>query len=548
MKCAACGAPVGENARTCPACGHTRFVSDNTPPGETVSAAPPPPTQPPPPNHAPSPPTRTAPPGNVQATSAAATAPRRTGKPPQRQQPSTLAGRFQIRAKLGQGGMGQVYQAHDRELDRLVAIKQLLPQLSQHDASAKRFLVEARSVAALNHPNVVQIYDIGEAPQGRYIVMEFVQGESLADKLQREGQLSPRDTIHLMLQIVRGLRSAHDRGVIHRDIKPANILIDPGGVPKLADFGLAQLAQAHDITMTGTAMGTWSYAAPEQLSDAKRVDHRADLYSCGAMMYELLTGETPRHIQERTLPEALRPMVMKCLAQQPEARYQNAQELLAALSDAYRKLTSSPPPPPPPKARRTASSTASTVPGAHLAPTHDAVLWQARRRLWSRPVRTLIGFALLAAALSGGGTAEQELTAWLTQVQAEAAASDASAGEVEAADTVFGYLVDLPYQAIFVVLGLWIAVHPLWECAGTRYRLLPGRLIVRRGLLLNRETDHPLNTVREGRVERGMLGVVLGYGDVHFVRTNQPPLYIEGVPNPNAVKDAVLAQAWRGRR
>jgi len=247
-----------------------------------------------------------------------------------------LPERYDIRERLGRGGMGEVFRAFDRRLNIPVAVKVLNGAGRQSEEGIARFLREARAIASLNHANIIHIYDVGEGPQGPYIVMEFVDGESLADCLDREGRLPPDQALHLVREVGRGLAYAHKRGVIHRDVKPDNILLTADGVPKLVDFGLARVPTEAALTREGAFMGTMTYAAPEQKFDAARVDPRADIYSLGAVLYELLTGEPPVTFRETSLPDGLAPVVLRAVEFHPDDRYPSIEALLDDLERARR--------------------------------------------------------------------------------------------------------------------------------------------------------------------------------------------------------------------
>ncbi len=201
---------------------------------------------------------------------------------------------YRLLEVLGRGGMGEVWRATQESLGRAVAIKLLPPKFSRDADFVARFEKEATALASLSHPNVVQIIDRGSAGDHVYFVMEFVPGKSLRD-LIRGAELKPNEALKLGLQLCRAVDYAHSRNIIHRDLKPENILVDEQGHVKVADFGLAgmQGAKEYNLTATSVAMGTVNYMAPEQRRDAKNVDHRADLYSLGVVLYELLTGELP---------------------------------------------------------------------------------------------------------------------------------------------------------------------------------------------------------------------------------------------------------------
>jgi serine/threonine protein kinase len=261
--------------------------------------------------------------------------------------PAELAPHFpqlEILALLGQGGMGAVYKARQKKLDRQVAVKVLPPEVARDPAFAERFTREARSLARLNHPQIVTVHDFGDVDGLYYFTMEYVDGRNLRDLLQ-EGPLPPTQARSLVLQICDALQYAHDEGLVHRDIKPENILLDRKGRVKIADFGLAKLVGLTPtyLTLTGTheVMGTLLYMAPEQMKQAHSVDHRADLYSLGVILYEMVTGELPLGrfappSRKAGVDERFDEVVLKALAREPAERYQDAaalkQDVEAALA------------------------------------------------------------------------------------------------------------------------------------------------------------------------------------------------------------------------
>ena len=202
-------------------------------------------------------------------------------------------GDYQILQELGAGGMGKVYRARDLTLERVVALKTLAPSLSKDQAFVQRFLKEARAVARLNHPNIVQIYDFGCIDGIYYLAMEFVEGRSLGYRL-RTGRFSEADALHLIRQVCRALSVAHAEGIVHRDIKPDNLMLTSRGDLKLEDLGIAKrVDEDQSITQTGQSIGTPHYISPEQIRGQKDIDARADIYSLGATLYHLVTGHTP---------------------------------------------------------------------------------------------------------------------------------------------------------------------------------------------------------------------------------------------------------------
>jgi predicted Ser/Thr protein kinase len=276
-------------------------------------------------------------------------------------EPGALAEQFpqlEILELLGQGGMGAVYKARQRQLDRLVALKILPPQVGRPEAFAERFTREARSLARLSHPGIVMVYDFGRTQAGLYyFVMEFVDGTDLRHVI-RSGQLSPAEALVIVPQLCEALQYAHEEGVVHRDIKPENIMLNKKGQIKITDFGLAKLldqpATAYTLTQAGQRMGTPHYMAPEQIEHPHLVDHRADIYSLGVVFYEMLTGELPLgrfplpsrkvHIDVR-----LDEVVLKTLEKEPERRYQHASEVKIDVETISSKA---PVPSPPAKAAK----------------------------------------------------------------------------------------------------------------------------------------------------------------------------------------------------
>jgi len=235
---------------------------------------------------------------------------------------------------IGRGGMGAVYRARHRDLDRPVAVKILDPTLSERPAFAERFAREARTLASLDHPNIVKVYDSGSRENITYLVMEWVDGVSLR-QIMEDGEVAPAEALAMVPRICEALQYAHDQGVVHRDIKPENILVDAKGTVKIADFGLAKLVRgdaARSLTRTDDRMGTPVYMAPEQIERPREVDHRADIFALGVVFYELLTGELPvgrfpppsRRVR---VDVRLDEVVLRTLEKEPDLRYQQASEL-----------------------------------------------------------------------------------------------------------------------------------------------------------------------------------------------------------------------------
>ncbi len=203
-----------------------------------------------------------------------------------------IAGRYELEELVGSGGMSSVYRAHDRLLERRVALKILHEQFTRDADYVERFRREARAVAQLTHPNIVTVIDRGEQDGRQFIVFEYVDGMNLKELVEHEGPLSPREAIELALQVARGLGFAHEQGLVHRDVKPQNVILDADGRAKVTDFGIAHAVDVDGLTITGTIMGTSNYIAPEQ-ARGQPVDEQTDIYSLGCVLYELLAGEVP---------------------------------------------------------------------------------------------------------------------------------------------------------------------------------------------------------------------------------------------------------------
>ncbi len=253
----------------------------------------------------------------------------------------TIAERYELEEVVGQGGMSTVYKAHDSLLERNVALKVLHQQYNEDEDFVERFKREARSVAQLQHPNIVTVIDRGEEAGRQYIVFEFIDGENLKELVVRKGRLDLRDALEIALEVARGLAFAHDHGLVHRDVKPQNVLLNGDGRAKVTDFGIARsLDVDHGMTQTGTILGTSNYIAPEQAS-GQPVDAHTDVYSLGIVLYEMLTGELPfpgesfvavamKHIQEPApnvldvrgdVPLRVAEMIDRALEKDPEHRF-----------------------------------------------------------------------------------------------------------------------------------------------------------------------------------------------------------------------------------
>ena len=259
---------------------------------------------------------------------------------------SKISDRYQIIKTLGEGGMANVYLAHDTILDRNVAVKVLRGDLASDEKFVRRFQREALSASSLSHPNIVEMYDVGEDNGQYYIVMEYVDGKTLKQILKQRGKLSITEVIDIMLQLTDGMAHAHDAYIIHRDIKPQNIMILSNGMIKITDFGVATAMNSTQLTQTNSVMGTVHYLPPEQ-AQGKGSTIRSDIYSMGIMMYELLTGLVPykgdnaveialKHLKEplpsirkinSNIPQSIENVIIKATAKNPKNRYVDAREM-----------------------------------------------------------------------------------------------------------------------------------------------------------------------------------------------------------------------------
>jgi tetratricopeptide (TPR) repeat protein/predicted Ser/Thr protein kinase len=267
-----------------------------------------------------------------------------------------LAGRYEILEVLGEGGMGTVYKAKDRELERLVALKVIRPELASNPDILQRFKQEILLASKVTHRNVVRIYDLGDAEGLKFISMEYVDGKDLRQTLKQHGRLGVNEAVEIIAQVFRGLAVAHREGIIHRDLKPGNIMQDATGRVVVTDFGLARSVVSDGMTQTGMMVGTMEYMSPEQ-AQAKNLDVRSDIFTVGLIFYELLTGKMPFEadsvvasllkrsreqaapvsLHNTAIPPSLSSIVAKCLQLKPESRYQSAEEALAALDNWQEK-------------------------------------------------------------------------------------------------------------------------------------------------------------------------------------------------------------------
>ena len=253
---------------------------------------------------------------------------------------------YRILEKVGEGGMGAVYKAVDTKLDRFVALKFLPPQLSTLAVDKYRFITEAKAAAALNHPNISTVHSIEETDENIFIVMEYIEGEQLKEKI-KNNKISIKDVVNIVVQIAAGLGAAHKKGIIHRDIKSSNVMINDEGKVKIMDFGLAKIGKGLHSTNTGIRMGTTIYMSPEQLN-GEEVDHLTDIWSFGVVLYEMLTGRLPFWNEyeqaiiylimhqdpesvlniKKNIPNYFDKIIRKSLCKDKKSRYQNFNEII----------------------------------------------------------------------------------------------------------------------------------------------------------------------------------------------------------------------------
>ncbi len=319
-----------------------------------------------------------------------------------------IAGRYELEELVGTGGMSRVYRAHDRRLERLVALKVLHERLGADDEHVSRFHHEARAVAQLSHPNIVTVIDRGEDGGRRFIVFEYVDGENLKQLCERAGPLPVRRALEIAVAVADGLAYAHEHGVVHRDVKPQNVLLSRDGEVKVTDFGIARSLDAESaLTVTGTVLGTSSYLSPEQASGL-RVTPAADVYSLGVVLYELLAGAVPfpggnqvvvalKHVNEPPpslldsrpdVPVRLASAVARALQKDPERRFASMDDFAAELRACLAGLES-------PDAERTMITAPPPAPLTDAPPTR--VARPARRR--TPLVAALLGLAVVTAAV-----------------------------------------------------------------------------------------------------------------------------------------------------
>ncbi len=329
-----------------------------------------------------------------------------------------MVGEFRLLRKLGKGGMGNVYLAEQTSLGRYVALKLVREDQLDDPTTLERFKTEAMAAASLNHPNIVQVYQIGKVDHTNYIVQEYVQGTNLREWLSKKGPPNLEVAMHIIRQIAIALQKAGEAGIVHRDIKPENIMVTPKGLVKVADFGLARVSNASDVNLTqvGVTMGTPTYMSPEQVNGLK-ADHRSDLYSFGVTCYHLLAGHPPfrgetalsiaiKHVKDeppalqlkrKDLPKSLCDAVHTLMAKDPAKRYQTAADLLKDLKKVFQN-------------KQAGRAEDLTVSDFEVAPKKPAVnLLSAPRK----SLRSFSTFLIVALGLFAGSAA----IGWLTRYE-----------------------------------------------------------------------------------------------------------------------------------
>jgi eukaryotic-like serine/threonine-protein kinase len=379
-------------------------------------------------------------------------------------QPKILNDRYEIETTLGEGGMARVYRGTDGVLGRPVAIKVLADRYAHDDTFVTRFRREAQAAAALNHPNVVSVFDTGDDGQAHYIVMEYVPGQTLADVLKREGPLEPDRASRIAEDVATALQAAHERGLVHRDVKPGNVMIDPEGRTKVMDFGIARAAADDTLTQTGAVLGTAAYLSPEQ-AQGTTVDARSDIYSLGCVLYEMVAGRPPftgdspvaiayAHVNDPPdppsvhrpgVPPELEAVTMRALAKDPDDRYGSAAELRDALAAARAAGVNTEP------IGAAAGDTALMPAPGTTAPVSTEPAGTARRASWL-PLALVAAVVLavagiLALTLAGNGDRRGNQGGGRNRNQPEQAPpeeeSPAPTDEIPAPDVALGAFEDL---------------------------------------------------------------------------------------------------------
>jgi serine/threonine-protein kinase len=328
---------------------------------------------------------------------------------------TVLSGRYRLESKLGSGGMSTVYLASDETLERQVAVKVLHAEISDQPDQIERFRREATAVAKLSHPNVVSVIDAGQDAGHPYIVFEYIDGETLKQRIERLGRLPLDEAAAYAIEVGRGLAAAHRRKLVHRDVKPQNVLIDPDGRARVTDFGIARSLETKGLTATGRVLGTTDYVAPEQAM-GQEIDARSDIYSLGVLLYEMLTGEVPFHAEtqvgvamkhvneplpavETRRPDvsaALAAVIEKATAKDPEQRYATIAAMLRDLEAALEVEVS-----------RAGRSTGEVTSVLDSVPAPRRQIFTRRRVSWAGILLVLVGAAAAVAIVAFTGEEER---------------------------------------------------------------------------------------------------------------------------------------------
>ena len=332
---------------------------------------------------------------------------------------TVLSGRYRLESKLGSGGMSTVYLARDETLERWVAAKVLHREISDQPDQIERFRREARAVAQVSHPNVVAVIDAGEDGGRPYIVFEYCDGETLKQRIDRQGGLPLDESAAYAIEVGRGLAAAHARRLVHRDVKPQNVLIDSEGRAKVTDFGIARELEQDGLTKTGRVLGTTDYVSPEQAM-GQQVDARSDIYSLGILLYEMLTGDVPfkadnlvgvamKHVNEkipdvqkrrRDVSSALAAVVERATEKKPDKRYSDMNAMLADLENALEV-----------EVARAGRSTGEATTVLDSVPRRQRLVPSRRVSIAGiLLVLAATAAALVIAALNGGGDKQRENT------------------------------------------------------------------------------------------------------------------------------------------
>src|SRR5690349_4152352 len=321
----------------------------------------------------------------------------------------TLGGRYRLDERIAGGGMGDVWRGTDEVLGRTSAVKILLPALLDEPGFAERFRGEARTMATINHPGVVDVYDYGSDQQLAFLVMEYVEGDALSRTLSRVGRLTPARTMALVAQAADALQAAHANGIVHRDVKPGNLLVRPNGTLVLTDFGIARSALVGQLTVAGSVLGTASYISPEQASGAVATA-ASDVYALGVVAYQCLSGHRPfdgatpieiamKHVRDTPrplpadIPPTVRAIVERALAKDPAARWPTAAAMAAVARQAAATLSSTAAQPAAPQAARAPVAPANGRPPVGHGPPSSPVAGRGPYPPVPRPVSGARGAA-----------------------------------------------------------------------------------------------------------------------------------------------------------